>query len=183
MKNKRTRTKNRKGFTLIEMVLVIAITMIIIPMVLATFIIIHRSHENVIFTNDAKDFAYLNQRTIDNILVNAVRAETSSNTTPVAGYSVIHVEDGHQLMVNDTPAFSYQHYPDPSGSGEPKWYMEIEFIAQGNNTVDYTIHIFDRDTGEQFYQLHTSSYLPNAAPDDIIDGGATSSLMFIPLSP
>ena len=182
MKNKRNRFRNKKGFTLIEAVLVIAITVIVIPMILGTFIIIQDSHANVAFTNDAKDFAYLNQRAIDNVLVNAEAAITSDNTTPGGGFSVIHVVDGHQLMINDSPVFGYNHYT--TSSGEPKWDMDIEFSVNGSapKNVYYTIKIYDRETGDPFYILRSSSYLPNATTSDVIDGGGSSTLLFRPTS-
>lgn len=162
--------KSKKiGFTLIEAVLVIAITVIVVPMILATFIIIQRSYFTVLKTNDARDFAYLNQRAIDNVLVNSTQAIITNDSSSAAG-SVLRISDEVYLTIDGTDIFDYSFYTDEAG--EPIWIVEIDFqAAPTTRSVNYDIKVIERTTNDVYYTLTGSTFMPNADSADILSAG------------
>lgn len=67
--------KSTHGFTLIELVLVMAITTIFVVIVFAVFSIVNTSHARVAVLNDAKDYAALNMQAIENLTADAIEVE------------------------------------------------------------------------------------------------------------
>lgn len=173
-----TKSCNRKnkGFTLLELVLAMAIMLIVIPFVFGTFYIINVSHANVTLINDAKDYAALNSRAIENILINSKAVTVTSSSTPQAGFSVLSVDatDGRMLL-NGSEAFTFDHY---QVNGKQKWLLRVTFnLEAGSKTLNYTIEVLDNAKASKptKYTLTSSVYLPSAQPDLLI--GSSGSVV------
>ena len=127
-----------RGFTLIELVLVMGITVLFIAIAYATLYIVNTSHAHIAVMNDAKDFADLNMRAIENLLVDAVSVkltDTSTLGSDDAGYTSVffkhdnsQIKPGTNLMwgsalfyradgsSQDTLAFSWDPYTIKGGT-------------------------------------------------------------------
>ena len=168
--HKKTRKSfsSQKAFTLIEIILAVAIMIIIIPMIYGTFYLVQVSHARVVVLNDARDFASLNAMAIDNILANTSAAIASDSG--VGGYAaalyvdstsgVLFVQQGSGAAV---PAFDYPQYN--LADGKQKWKLDITFqVNSSSQTVDYVIEVLDnaKPTGsDPYFTLRSSVYLPN----------------------
>ena len=163
----------KKGFTLIEVVLAIAIMLIVIPMVVGSFIIVARSHQSVLQLNDAKDLAYITATAIDNKIINAESIIVSTDESVAGGYSVLSFSGGDTFL-NGVKMFDYPHFSSQT-PGVNKWNVVVTFNAEPLiSTVLYKIDIIDNDNGSTFYSLQSSSFLPNTAPDDFAGTNGTT---------
>lgn len=167
-KKTRRSISSRKAFTLIEIILAVAIMIIIIPMVYGTFYLVQVSHARVVVLNDARDFASLNAMAIDNILANT-SAATASNSG-VGGYTAaLYVDSSSgELFVQQgasaaVPAFDYPQYS--LADGKQKWKLDITFTVNSSvQTVEYVIKVLDNAKpigSDPYYTLRSSVYLPN----------------------
>ena len=156
--NKSQSHKSNIGFTLLEMVLVIAILLIVMPMIVSSFILVIRSHQGVTYLNDAKDLASLTAKVIDNRLINANEIMISNDNGGASGFKVLHFNNG-DVLVDGVPAFDYPHY---TINGVRKWNIVVTFsAAPAASSVRYVIDIVDTSSGEVYYTLESSAYLPN----------------------
>ncbi len=166
--------RKNKGFTLLELVLAMAIMLIVIPFVFGTFYIINVSHANVTLINDAKDYAALNGRAIENILINSKAVTVSNSTSPEAGFSVLSFDADGKLLLNGSEAFTYDHYKVKDGT--QKWTVSVSFLLEsGSKTLNYTIEVKDNTKpGKPVkYTLVSSVYLPSAQPDLLLGSSGT----------
>jgi|LSQX01.3.fsa_nt_gb uncharacterized protein (UPF0333 family) len=157
---------SKKAFTLLEVVLAMAITIIVIPLIFGTFYLIHESHAKVAVINDAKDFASLNSTAINNLLVNASSARASGSVDG-AYVATIYADSNGDLYIRQagstSKAFEYPHYT--LADGTQKWRIELNFqVNPFSKTVDYTIDVYDNSNPsatEPYYKLESSVFLPN----------------------
>lgn len=169
--NKRNTAK--KGFTLIEVVLAIAITMIVVPMIVGSFIIVARSHQSVLQVNDAKDLAYITAKAIDNKLINANNIIVANDTGIAGGYSVLSFDNGNSYL-NGVKMFDYPHFSSET-AGLNKWDVVVTFTASpALSLVRYRIDIIDNDNFSVFYTLESSSFLPNTSSEDFAGSTGTT---------
>jgi len=166
--------KKNKGFTLLELVLAMAIMLIVVPFMFGTFYIINVSHANVTLINDAKDYAALNGRAIENLLINAKAVSVSSSSSPEAGYKVLSFTSDGTLLLNGTAAFTYDHYKVKDGT--QKWTLAVTFtLDAGSKTINYTIQVKDNSkVGKPVkYTLNSSVYMPSAQVDLLLGSTGT----------
>jgi prepilin-type N-terminal cleavage/methylation domain-containing protein len=172
-KNTKTSKSSRKAFTLLELILVIAIMVIVIPMIYGTFYLIQVSHARVVVINDAKDYASLNAMAIDNVIANASAATASGSVG--GGYTAaIYIDSasGDLYLKQGTGAavraFDYPQYHIADGS--QKWKLNIVFtVDSSSKTVTYTIKVLDssKPVGSNVtYSIESSVYLPNGNRKD-----------------
>lgn len=140
----------RTGFTLIEIVLVMAILILMISTFFAVFSIINTSHANVAVMNDAKDYVQLNMEAVNNLIVNSKEIEFCNDPTWYVGdantMSLYFDSYNHLIdptgtiyngslffdkgdLLNPEPAvFTYPQYTIGSGLDKKnKWYIEATF--------------------------------------------------------
>lgn len=160
---------SKKAFTLLEIILAMAIMVIVIPMVFGTFYLIYRSHAEVTVLNDAKDYASLNVLAINNLVENASAAKAAGSFEGANYMAAIYVYGG-ELWVTDgsTPhqAFDYPQYT--LADGTKKWDIGVSFtVLPASKTVEYTVTVYDNaNPGIPYYTLDTSIYLPNGNRSD-----------------
>lgn len=128
--------KNRKlGFTLLEMVLVIAIMVMMSFYLFSTFRTVNYSHLKVTVVNDMHDYASLTLKAIQNHLCNA---------TSIKKGTTIKVDDnGEYVLVNDNnilPGFTQYH----AGANKAKWGVTLKFYTDSSSrTVRVVIELKD----------------------------------------
>jgi len=161
----------RRGFTLIEILLVLAIMVMFISIIFSTFYLVNASHANVVVINDARDFAALNMEAISKLVVNAeyVVLSSDSNTNKI-GYTNIYynIDAGptyNDLYIKNTgvvgsPVFSYADYK-VSGGGN-KWRIQPTFTPSGT-MLTIKLEVFDNASGSAtpYYTLTRTVLLPN----------------------
>lgn len=177
----------RCGFTLLEIVLVMAILLIFISVVYSTFYIVNASHANVAVINDAKDFAALNMQAIENLTVNANSIKITNDPALVAGdagYTAIYfVTDAatkesilyyHKDGSSVTRAFDLSQYTIQGGT-KKKWSVNATFTnpsKQGVITVK--LDIIDNSTGDVYYTLQKDLLFLNVKSNTDINGTSGS---------
>lgn len=177
----KSHTCKKRGFTLLELVLAMAIMLIVVPFVFGTLYIINVSHANVTLVNDAKDYATLNGRAIENILINAKEVKVSSSATPESPYSVLYFDStaGGKLLLNGAAPFDFDHYTVKDGAtSKQKWNLDIVFqLDKANKTLNYTIKVMDNAKASKpvKYTLNGSVYLPSAQTDLLV--GTTGNVV------
>lgn len=164
-------SKTKRGFTLVEVMLALAIMIITIGVFYSVIIMVAKSHNNVASINDAADYAMLNARAFENAVINA-KEVGSSGTHKVDS-------NGSVICMDGAPLFSLQQYqtiPD----GVNKWTLEFRYENSANGRVQYWITVKSTksaaDTMEDMvhvgdYTLHGTVYIPH--PEKCEAGGGT----------
>jgi len=175
---------NPHGFTLIEIVLVMAILLILLSVVYATLFIVNSSHAQVAVINDAKDYAYLNMAVIEKNIVNAndiILSPTNSLLAGEAEYTslyfsinIVGVPDG--VLMRDTSsastaAFTYPQYNVSTSSGtKTKWNVNATYSWNPDDTLKVNLKIFDNATKSVYYTLEKDIILLNITDSTKISG-------------
>ncbi len=156
------------GFTLLEMVLVIAIMMILFSYVVSTFQIVANSHTSVTMINDLHDYGSMNLLAIQNNLINA--------TSIGKGGNVINVADDNHVELNNSPILpSYQQYKGNADGA--RWKVDLDFSSDATKKMVYvTITFKDSTDGDKVaYTDSISCYCPGC---DDFEGASGSSISF-----
>lgn len=151
----------RIGFTLLEMVLVIAILLMISGYIVSTFTIVNRSHLRVTTVNDMHDYASLTLRAIENNICNATKiaASGSDGHTISCGSGDTAVKlDGNPILSN------FQQYKAQAANGtiKDKWELTMTYsVNQAKKLVTVTITLKDNYTGNVSYTDSKTIYCPS----------------------
>ena len=140
--------KNKKsilkaGFTLLEMVLVLAILMIMATYLYGTFRIVHTSHLKVTVVNDMYEYASLNLQGIENHLLNA----TSITLGGADGATTISLDSNSEYVYVGSekllPGFVQYH----NGPDQAKWSLGLKFTAaEHSKYIVVEISVYDNAT-------------------------------------
>lgn len=145
--------KRRKGFTLLEMVLVLAIMVIMSVYLVSTFKIVNFSHLKVSKVNDMHDYASLSLQAISNKLCNATSISSGSKLKSDGTYIVDSA--GNKLLSGFDMLYNYA--------------TTIKFKTDpGSKTVTVTIVIKDKNS-DVSYQDQTVVYCPACTTMDVVD--------------
>lgn len=155
------------GFTLLEMVLVIAIMMILFTYIVSTFQIVSNSHTSVTMINDLHDYGSMNLKAIQNNLINA--------TTIGKGGSTISVADGNHVVLDSSPLLpSYTQYKGNANGA--RWKVELSFKTDSSKKAVYATIIF-RDSTDGDKVAFTDSitcYCPSCKAENFTDVSGSS---------
>jgi len=125
----------RRGFTLLEMVLVLAIMVMMSTYLYSSFRVVNYSHLKVAVVNDMHDYASLTLHAIENHLINATSIAPGDSIKLNADSSGV-VIDGADAL----PGFKQYHV----GSSAAKWKLSINFKADtASKTVTVTLKMTD----------------------------------------
>lgn len=166
--------RNRVGFTLVELMLVMALMLIFIGFVFSTFYLVNSSHANVVVINDAKDFASLNMDAISKLVINADKVIISGTAVPSAGQTSVYFTNSVLFYSNTsgaTQAFTYNQYTVAGGSD--KWQILSTFTKKGT-LLTVQLNVYDNATSPKqlYYTLTRDIYLPNIVKADQITGSS-----------
>lgn len=132
-------TKNKRGFTLVEMMLSLAIIAIIFGLTTALMMSINDSFTLTYNLNDASDYAVLYGYGIEN----SVLAEVSKGSA-----TTWRVNNDSILLFNDTPVFEPSQMKTKQNGNGPlvdKWEIKIGFMVDPANPslVKYVVFVYD----------------------------------------
>jgi len=158
------RSATSSGFTLLELMIVMAIMVLFISFIFGTFYIINASHARVAVLNDAKELASFNMEAIENLMINASDVILTNEYSPLSGYTVIRFDDS-KLKYNDIDAFTFNQYTiNTSSANKNKWDVSATFVKSATGkAVDVTVIIKDRSKSPatDFYKLTKTILLLN----------------------
>ena len=180
--NKKKISRRRIGFTLLEMVLVMAIMVIMSAYLYATFRVVNYSHLEVTVVKDMHDYASLNLQAIANNLCNATSI-TKDSSTKNFGLS----NDASYVTLNNAnilPGFTQYH----AGNGKAKWGVTLKFKTNpGTKTISVEIALTDHAVPPSgvIYRDVVTVYCPSCvAMEDLGDSGsATIGFTTDPVTP
>lgn len=158
--------KSKHGFTLVELVLVMGITLIFVAIIFAVFSIVNTSHARVAVLNDAKDFAALNMQAIENLTSDASEVELLASPVSQADcISVYFTKDGATkesilYYLDDSGAavraFDYGQYTIKGGA-EKKWSIlttqPIFTTTATTGIIRVKLQVVDNASGTVYYTL------------------------------
>lgn len=152
--------KNKRGFTLIEVMLAIAIICLIgglfVELLCATTDSYYRTYNQ----NDAADYAQLYARAIENNILRDI------DVSPDDTYEYSIVGDGsgcpYFLQREGTNLFSSGLAQITNSSGVPKWRIYIGDVTYTDHVCSYTLYMVDnyRNPGTLVLEYPTSFYVP-----------------------
>ncbi len=183
MRRTRSYQSKKPGFTLLEIVLVMAILVFMIGTFFAVFNIIQVSHAKVAVMNDAKDYVELNMEAITNLIVNSSKITFCTNPTWNVGVDDPNSKSlyydslsggksgllyflGKGELPTD-PIFTYDQYK--IGNGKNKWYIKPTFSLDTTNPtnkmVKVKLDLYDNSSSSTspYWTLTRSIYVPNLA--------------------
>ena len=170
---------SRKGFTLLEMVLVMAIMVIMSAYLYSTFKVVNYSHLEVTVVNDMHDYASLNLQAMANNLCNATSISAGVDT----GKKYLTLDgDSSYILLNGSnilPGFTQYH----NGSGVAKWEIVLTFKSNpAARTVTIIVGLKDRAVPSSgvVYSDSTVVYCPSCSADSLADlgSGGSASISF-----
>ncbi len=169
--------KHRKhGFTLIEILIAMAIMVVMMTIVWGTFLIINTSHANVVVVNDAKDYAELNMTGIANMLANADLVKASSY--PAVTINATEAGEGYTKSAYFDPTSSDLMYynggvltvgihfdqftvvDSATGVSKNKWIVRPTYQIN-NSSITVTLQVYDNSDNELYYTLTRTIFMPN----------------------
>ena len=171
--------KVKHGFTLIELVLVMAITVIFVAIIFAVFSIVNTSHARVAVLNDAKDFASLNMQAIENLTSDAIEVELLSAPTSQAGCVTVYFtnlptsKEGVLEYLDDSGthrAFDYGQYS--IGNNVSKWSIlttqPIFTATSTTGVIHVNLQVVDNSTNKVYYTLSKDLIFLNIKTADAV---------------
>lgn len=151
---KRISKNNKKAFTLVEMMLAIAITLIISSVFVALMVSIQKSYYKVYTQNDATDYAALFSQALENYMLVDYGRETNAATGSSITYSIHSTDTDCSFCVNGTSQLSCDQITGTNGYN--KWYIMLDLSGTS----------FDAATGMLTYRIVVvdGTHLDYAAP-------------------
>ncbi len=165
----RKTVKNKRGFTLVEMMLSLAIITIIFGLTTALMMAIRDSFMTTVNTNDSADYGQLYAMGFEESLLkytNDGTAGTWSITDNLLKIGTKAVFTPTQLQTTN-----------PSGARVDKWKIQMYFNVAAEGRVDYIIYVIDNyyDPGKLTYTYQSSVWLPHFSKTndgELIEGGS-----------
>ncbi|MCR4688644.1 MAG: prepilin-type N-terminal cleavage/methylation domain-containing protein [Saccharofermentans sp.] len=178
--------KNKRGFTLVEMMLSLAIITIIFGLTTALMVAIKDSFMTTVNTNDSADYGQLYAMGFEESLLR------NTNNGDAGTWSI----QDNLLKIDSTAVFTPTQLKTttPSGARVDKWKIQMYFNVDSGGRVDYIVYVIDNyyDPGKLTYTYKGSLWLPHFSSTndgELIEGGSEdpknsgyySSLQFKPV--
>lgn len=142
--------KSKKGFTLLEVMLAIAIMAMCAGVFFSLILVVVKSHTNVVAANDMEDYAILNARAFENSIINCRKINVSES-----GSKKIRIFK-NKLVKNNVPLFNLQQYNIiPSGE---KWKVSFACKVSADGTVEYKFVLTDNAAATSGINKYTYTY-------------------------
>ncbi len=139
--NKINKTRSKKGFTLLEVMLAIAIMVMCAGVFFSLVLVVIKSHANVVAANDMADFAMLNARAFENCVINCKEINVKDT-----GSKLVWVNPKkNQLEKNSVALFNLSQYNVvPEGD---KWKIEFKCKVSADGIIKYVFTLTDQASG------------------------------------
>lgn len=176
----RRTVKNKRGFTLVEMMLSLAIIAIIFGLTTALMVSISDSFTMTYNLNDATDYAMLYGYGIENSVLSQVN-QKKSTTWKIGNYSSDDgsVNQDSVLLAGDEPVFlPNQMKTKQNGTGPvvDKWQIEMYYQVDGS-LVKYVVLVRDNyydPTKPVLCKYEGSFWIPHSTANLTTDGGTST---------
>lgn len=177
--------KSKKGFTLLEVMLSVAIIAIVGGLYVTMLLSVHESHNTIYNIDNSTDYAMLYGKAIENNVLGTVQADGAKNATWT-------VDPSQNCLItkNGTPIFTLkQNQVGAAGSRKNKWNVEMTFDVESqkldaqayNYTVKYEITVIDNfyNPGRETAHYNSSFVVPHFTNGKLeASGSGNSSLKF-----
>lgn len=168
----KNKTSMKAGFTLLEMVLVIAIMMIMSFYLYATFKTVAHSHLKVTLVNDMHDYASLSLKAIENNLCNATQIGEGDDIELDENSTYVKINNANAL-----PGFTQYH----TTTGQPRWSLNLKITTDKvSKTATVVLELTDNGvpSADVAYSDSIVVYLAACKPENIADLTNASSCGF-----
>lgn len=180
---KKTHKQNKYGFTLVEMMLSIAIIIIISVLFVPMLISVKDSFKRVYNANDAADYAQLYAKAFENQLIYDIQngVSGSSYTYRVTPYDATNASNSCIFLANETDVYNFAEINgmNTNRDGKPKWEIimdyDVDVLPSGKGyIIEYCVVMVDQfnDPGSVELEYGGSFWIP---PMMAGDAGATPS--------
>lgn len=136
-----SKRNNKRAFTLVELMLAIAIIVLISSLFLSLMISIKDSYFNVYNSNDSTDYAQLYAQAIENMILRDTQRNVATGSTIV--YQIDSSDS--TFLVNGNPAFTLEQMKNQSG--DVKWNIYIDksgtYFDEGSGMFHYKFIFVD----------------------------------------
>ena len=151
---------NKTGFTLMEMMLALAIILMISGLTVILIVSIKKSFMQVYNQNDAADYAMLYGRTFEQSFLGKVVNET---TEKKYDYAVKKSGGSYKLTCNNASVIDFKQSKTQDGTKD-KWEVKMGFYwDSSSNTVWYRVYMWDNyyNPGQLAYIYTNNVFLPH----------------------
>ena len=174
----KNKTSKKAGFTLLEMVLVIAIMMIMSFYLYATFKTVAHSHVKVTLVNDMHDYASLSLKAIETKLCNATKIGAGDDIKLDLNSTNVLINEANAL-----PGFTQYH----TSTGQPRWRLKLKISTDKvSKTATVVLEMYDngQPSAGVAYSDSIVVYLPAAKPENIdtLNGASSCSFSTAPVT-
>ena len=163
----RRTAKSKKGFTLLEVMLSVAIIAIIGGLYVTMLLSVHESHNTIYNIDNSTDYAMLYAKAIENNVLGTVQSDSPVN-------AIWKVDPSQNCLItkNGTPIFTLkQNQVGAEGSRKNKWNVAMTFDVESqkldastyNYTVKYEITVIDNfyNPGRETAHYNSSFVVPH----------------------
>ncbi len=127
--------KNKRAFTLVELMIAIAIICLIMGLFVSLILAVKNSFYRTYTSNDAADYAYLYSKAIENYILR------ESETDPGVEHTfTIDADNNSAFLVDDAEPFSMEQM---MREGNAKWRVYLDGSVDANGLLSYTLYFVD----------------------------------------
>lgn len=146
--------KNKRAFTLVEVMLAIAIIMLIMGLFVSLIYAVRDSFYRTYTSNDAADYAYLYSQAVENYIIKNAEQDPGTPHT----YEIDAIHDSQFLCDGTAPFTLTQMVKD----GNPKWKIYMYAKDLGNGMISYTLYLVDNynNPGELVMTYESTLWIP-----------------------
>lgn len=147
--------KNKRGFTLVEMMTAIAIICLIMGLFVSLVIAVKDSFYRTYTSNDAADYAYLYSTAIENYILKCAESDPGTAHT-----FTIDAENGSKFLVDGAEEFTLTQMTKDDGT--VKWRVYMDAVDKGSGLIEYTLYFVDNyvNPGELVYTYEGTLWIP-----------------------
>lgn len=159
-----SKTKNKRGFTLLEVMLAIAIMMITFESIFSLIISVYNSHREVSYMNGATELLELNSIALEKSVLGFTGSSASSITYGTNGAVI--TAGGSKLFNLDSVS---------SKSGGAKFDISVTYTKVNAEEIQYKIVVRDLENGgAQYGSVTNTIWLPHSSGKINIEASGNS---------
>ncbi|MCQ2532973.1 MAG: prepilin-type N-terminal cleavage/methylation domain-containing protein [Clostridia bacterium] len=145
------KTNNKHGFTLLEVMLAIAIMMITFEAIFSLIISVYNSHREVSYMNGATELLELNSIALEKSVLGFAGSSASSITYGTS--NAVITAGGTKLFDLDSVT---------KRGGGPKFSISVTYNQISSEEIEYKIVVNDLEYNEQYGSISNTIWIPHA---------------------
>ncbi|MCQ2482620.1 MAG: prepilin-type N-terminal cleavage/methylation domain-containing protein [Clostridia bacterium] len=162
---KYVKSRTKRGFTLLELMLAIAIMMITMESIFSLIISTYSSHREVGYMNCCTELLEINSTALETHMLGFLGSPDKS---------VEYTCKNACVCANGNPIVDVSSIP--SKTGGPKFHIEVEFKDIEAEKVTYIITVMDNESNTKYGSINKTVWLPHASNGSVVISGGGSSL-------